>query len=533
MKASSSNKANATITLSDETGGLIWVLAQTRARPFLAALFCLLLSFTIYWRTLAPTVYTFDSGEFATGAYSLGIIHSTGYPLYLLVSRLFTLLPVGDIAYRVNLESAVWGAVTIALLFAIGYQLTGQATLSAGAAMFFAFSHYYWPEAVIAETYTLNTVLVCTLILLLIRSPGVPRARVAAVAGLVFGLALSNHMSAILMLPALAYWGWLYLRGTRQALTAFLLFGSFTLVGLLFYLYLPIRFAADPPLNYAKTYFGVDLTTLQGLWSWMSGEMFRSYVMGYDAIAIWPEVGKYVTWLWANFLGAGVLLGIIGAAYLFRKSRKLFGFLMLLYLAYTLFFISYRVVNKDTMFAVSYLIWTIWIALGGLAVGEWIVSQPHVEANAGWVARRTWVAPAGLGLLAIVSLMVNYAWADQSQNRLASDLSREVMDQVAPSAFVMTEWTFATPLEYQQVVDGKRPDVTIFDRGLYGLALWNRLKREGYSDSAAAYQIELQLTDLVRQTLVRRPVYATEYDSSLAAVFTFVPKGRYYQIVLP
>src|SRR5512142_2000566 len=75
---------------------------------------CFLCPFAIYLLTLAPTVYTFDSAEFATGAYVLGIIHPTGYPLYLVLAKLFTFIPVGDVAYRVNLLSALFGAVTVA-----------------------------------------------------------------------------------------------------------------------------------------------------------------------------------------------------------------------------------------------------------------------------------------------------------------------------------------------------------------------------------------------------------------------------------
>src|SRR5437868_12679578 len=77
----------------------------------------------LYVRTLAPSVMPGDYAEFQMCAAILGIPHPTGYPLYVLLGKLFTLLPVGDVAYRVNLSSAVYMAGAAGLLFAIAARL--------------------------------------------------------------------------------------------------------------------------------------------------------------------------------------------------------------------------------------------------------------------------------------------------------------------------------------------------------------------------------------------------------------------------
>ena len=69
-----------------------------------------LLGLTLYIRTLAPGLLSGDSAEFQTLAYTLGMTHPTGYPIYVLLAHVFTLLPFGDMAWRVNLFSAFWGA---------------------------------------------------------------------------------------------------------------------------------------------------------------------------------------------------------------------------------------------------------------------------------------------------------------------------------------------------------------------------------------------------------------------------------------
>jgi hypothetical protein len=135
-----------------------------------------------------------------------------------------------------------------------------------------------------------------------------------------------------------------------------------------------------------------------------------------------------------------------------------------------------------------------------------------------------------LASVAVLALVVNYSWADQSHNRQAREFAGGLLANVQPSAFIITEWTWATPLEYLQIVEQRRPDVTIFDRGLYGLAVWNQLRAEQLPDSQALEQIDAKLADLIRRALVSRPVYATAYDELLAREFAFIPEGAYYRL---
>src|SRR6476620_10292283 len=90
-------------------------LASDYALTWLDAVLALLLggaSLAMYARTLAPFVLGSDSGEFQVLVYQLGIAHTPGYPIYLVLAKLLTLLPIRDIAYRVNLFSAVMAGVS-------------------------------------------------------------------------------------------------------------------------------------------------------------------------------------------------------------------------------------------------------------------------------------------------------------------------------------------------------------------------------------------------------------------------------------
>ena len=80
--------------------------------------------FAVYALGACPTIYVGDSGELTTAVAVLGIPHPTGYPLYVLLGKLWTLLfPVGSIAWRMSLFSAACGALACGLLYRLGRRL--------------------------------------------------------------------------------------------------------------------------------------------------------------------------------------------------------------------------------------------------------------------------------------------------------------------------------------------------------------------------------------------------------------------------
>ena len=107
----------------------------------------------LYIRTLAPSLLYGDSAEFQTIAYTLGIGHPTGYPIYVLLAKLFTFLPVGDIAYRVNLFSAFSAALTVALVYLITRKLGAMHISAVYGSLALILTPLFWKHASIAEIY--------------------------------------------------------------------------------------------------------------------------------------------------------------------------------------------------------------------------------------------------------------------------------------------------------------------------------------------------------------------------------------------
>src|SRR5438874_2581174 len=71
----------------------------------------------IYLFTVSPTVNFIDSGELITALHEPGIVHPPGYPLYTLLGYVASHFPVGEVAWRVNLFSAFWGALAVGTMY--------------------------------------------------------------------------------------------------------------------------------------------------------------------------------------------------------------------------------------------------------------------------------------------------------------------------------------------------------------------------------------------------------------------------------
>src|SRR5687768_12349856 len=126
-------------------------------------------AFVVYLRTLAPgLVAVVDTPMFQFIGRVLGVPHNPGYPLYVLLTYPFSYLPIGSLAYRINLFSAIFGALTVSLAFLIARRLGCRRIVSAAAALGMAFGHIFWSQSLIAEVYTLDSAIIAGMLLALL-----------------------------------------------------------------------------------------------------------------------------------------------------------------------------------------------------------------------------------------------------------------------------------------------------------------------------------------------------------------------------
>lgn len=270
-----------------------------------------------YLPGLSAAVAGGDSGELTAVAATGGVAHPPGYPLYTLLGRLFAALPLGTVAWRLNLMSAVCGALAAGLLFASAQRWTGTVWAGVAGAALFAFSPLVGRYATVAEVFSLNNLLCAALLALSIEHAHRPRRATLAAAALVAGLALANHHTAVfVILPLLAWAVWVHPRTPGRALDAAVAVGA-GLLGLLPYLHLPLASAAGPAVGWG------DQTTWSGFLTHLLRAEYGTFQLAvrHDEAPVEASTLSFLLGLGTKeLLHAGVLLAAVGVVHLLRRG---------------------------------------------------------------------------------------------------------------------------------------------------------------------------------------------------------------------
>ncbi|MBI5194857.1 MAG: DUF2723 domain-containing protein [Nitrospirae bacterium] len=287
-----------------------------------------LLSFSlILVYSLAPTVYVGDSGIFTASSYSLGSAHPPGYPLFLLLGKLLTFIPFGNIAFKVNLVCAVFGALTVLLSYMTAFYLTKNYAAGIVASLAVLASPNFILESSKAEVYTLNTFLIVLIFYLGLRAlKETDFFRSILISSFILGLGMGNHHIAGFMLIPLLY----AVFARRKDIP----FGTITLSILLFitgfsvYLYLYIRSHTNTFIDYSQVHSFRDFLTV----------FFRAEYSGGTLKTIEGTPNYSIGWLYSiknigRILSSEVhpviwLFALIGTASLL-KNKKLFGYIFI------------------------------------------------------------------------------------------------------------------------------------------------------------------------------------------------------------
>lgn len=479
---------------------LFWHSERVRALPQapLVTLLTLIGSFALYARTAAPSVLSGDGGEFQFTAYLLGVAHPTGYPLYVLLGKLMTLLPIGDIAYRVTLTSALMGAGTVAVLALLVLRVTRCMLAALIAAVALAVAPGMWHLSTIAEVYTLNTLFLSLLALTLwhayhtgagdaseqsdapARWP-LPNRRWLHAAAFMTGLGISNHGSfAFTGAPLLLVFGVLALlrawiageRSMLQSLPWLILAGA---LGLTPWLFVYARFAQWGPFDgldhgLPRAYFwGAPTTWAEALTHVVGGTMRQT-------VFVWPGprmLFNAALELWERlqfeFGPWGVSLGVIGCYHLLRHPLWLWLGSAWVVGITALYFASLGPAVQDAMdFTLPMLLpYALWVGIGANALAsavDRLSAEAQRRGDAEAQRRRGAYGLALLGVMLVLTLGWGYdrlPYGNKAHLWLFREFGMGTLAQLEPDAVVLTRWEQGTILQYLRLVEGQRPDVQV------------------------------------------------------------------------
>ncbi len=452
------------------------------------------IALVVYWATLAPTVLFADGGEFQFVPWMPAIAHPTGYPLYTLLGWLFShTLPFGEVAFRLNLFSAVTGAVAVGIVFLLAQEMSARilsdATSTARrlaatiAALSFAFGQAFWSQAIIAEVYSLHALFVALILWqslrVLAKTPSKSTLTFSDLwlLAFIFGLSLTHHRTGVLLFPALVWAFWT--AGARRISPAdafkLLLVGASPA---LFYLYFPI---IAPTVPYVQLHLS-DTQTLTLYQNTAAG--FIAHIMG-SVFGADVEIGAVnfarltmvVQFLRQQVGWAGGLLGAIGLFQL-RKNRPILALTLGSFIAIFAFNLVYFIGDIFVLFIPCWLILSLWIGLGALflaqKIGDSFMRQKRARAADGVVfsaamtryekrmsvVLQSILVGAGL-ILPMVLLSTRWNDVSQAQNTIARDAWQEILAADLPQNAVLlsNDRNELMPMWYFQYVENRRPDL--------------------------------------------------------------------------
>lgn len=435
----------------------------------LASGLCLLL----YLSSLAPTAlhYEFpdlqDAAVLQGKAAILGVPDYTGYPLWVMLGKLFTFFPVGDLGYRVNLSSAVYAALTVLFTYLIGVKLTGRMAAAAAGALAFGMSQTFWSQALIAEVYTLNTLLVALALYVLLLWRYEHKDYHLLLACFLMGFALTNHLTSGLLLPVAFVLvgmvdrgklveGWLILKGA----------GLF-LLGLLPYAYIPIRASMDHlPEGFSWNQPKIQKNppnTLEGFWILVSGGDWKDRMLSQSPAELLSGLGSYLERLWGSAGEFNVILIVaaIGGFYcLIYRDRAVAVAFSLLFAGWLIYALGYDIEDIKFYFIPTYLVLCLWMAV---AFGALLDAAGKLlgERRAPKIWKTLGPALAAFVLaFPLVGVSETYAKVDRSGDYRGRKVVDTVAEKAKPNAAILH---YHSPLTVMVLGENHREDIRLIN----------------------------------------------------------------------
>jgi hypothetical protein len=476
------------------------------------------------------------------------------------------MMPIGsEDILRLNLLAAIftasavgWLFKTILLVFRLNVfgatqPLSPSAVVSASVgALVLAFSSTWWSQAVAVEVYSLHLLFLSLLLYWYLRGIDEQKEQTKTLSpslilfAFVLGLSFTNHMTTMLLAPALLSVYLTHFGLSRESWNRVLKLLPFFLLGLSLYLYLPVRATVQPPLNWGNP---IDFERF--IWH-VTGKQYRSWMFtGFE------NAEKQFSYFLKSFRTefhpltfAPLLVGIFSVLH---RSGRLFLFLALLFFGCLLYAINYEIHDIDSYFLLAYLAAGIVMTFGIHSIWTWLSSR-FATRQKSWA----WVI---LLVLPALQWWNNKELVDQSDNWLVHDYTNNIFDRVQPNALILTyQWDyFVASSYYQQLVKKRREDMIVVDKELLRRSWYLSMLERNYPQlversretidrfRAELYKFEHNLpydpaviearynemiNDLIDKAMEERPVYVGgEIEPQFAYSYQRVPDGLLFRLL--
>ncbi|HTP10284.1 MAG TPA: DUF2723 domain-containing protein [Anaerolineae bacterium] len=478
-----------------------------------------LCALALYASTAAPSLTWAhdgtDGGDLITAAVTNGVPHPPGYPTYVTLGQVIAQIPIGEVAQRFNLFSALcmslatgFTALSILLFLPSTTVRFVNESVAIVASLFFVAAPMVWGQATIAEVHALNACLVALIVYLI--APIVFRGKAVSIrrmmlAAWLWGIAFGNSptVAALAPLMIVAWWRGASLRLAERVHNS--LYKSLpiiaSLIGLSVYALIPLRAAQQPPINWG------DATSFDRFIALITAEMYRGYALGTPPADLLTRLIALAQLIVAQYGWLGVILGTVGVYYALVSPNRNWRWLAITIAFYLLFALTYSAADSAL-----YLI-PVWM------FGAWAIAR-ELLALIQYAVRITRHASIVLLLVClfgpVLNLLIYFPSMNLRDDQSATEFTRAVLSTAPAGAIIITEndgQTFA--LWYHRHIAGQRPDLAIVDRRLAGYPWYDAmLHAQGSAPTLPEYDPSGTWVDRLAELNPGRPLCIVDRESA-------------------
>ena len=498
-------------------------------RVDLYAILSFVIPFGIFMLTLAPSVTFFDSGEFLTATASLGSAHSPGYPLFLMYAKPFTWIPLGNIAFRINMATAFSSSLACLAVYLLTLKLLKNDQLveneyfsrfalkasGMAAALSFSVTPRLWLQSNHDKPYPLLAFISAVIFYLLLTwrdhyKNEDERPGYVYVCTFLAGLSMALHQSVVLLLPTwfllIVLTDWRMITRVKELILA----TAFALLGFSVNLYLPLRALSNPLLNW-----GDSKTLDQFLWHFLrKGYPGESHPR--DIGLFWAQIKAFNVPHEFTWVGAGIVLFALYC--LWQRQRDIVIAYLAGVAAFLLVIAGYFNALPDMIFLTEEFFTPLYL-LSAVLIGVGLFNVLKFAIRSARLPERYDLKVYALVVIMLFSLpvslcAVNYYENDQHNNYIAFDYASNSLRSLPHNAIMFT-WgdSGAFPLWYLQGVERMREDVDlphtphlVFDWYLDSLPrIFNDSNLRKFDTTSFGPETALRIA--VTENLGIRPVY--------------------------
>jgi hypothetical protein len=438
--------------------------------------------FSIYVYTLWPTVAGGDSGELTAAAYTWGIIHPPGYPLFILAGKLFSYIPFGTVGWRINLVSAVFSVAASAFFYMTIFRLTKKTAASFLATGVLAFTPLIWRYSILAEVFTINNFFACLLMYLFVKFQQERNFRTVYLMGFLFALGLCNHHTLLFVGVPMGVFILIQHRNHFLRPVPFLKLFLISVLGLLPYSYLYFASLQAPLIAWG------DITTWEGFLRHFFRKEYGTFKLateGTDKNQLLQGLWFYLKSMSLQVMYWGWAL-ILPAAYFMWKSKDPmqkrlvylffgipFGYLIFFHTLANLPFVDGASLYKDIVSRFWIMPDLFVFVFMGLGAALLLDRMPKIKPYAMSIA----IA------IVLVQVAIHFKTENARGNYSFAEFGRKLLKPLPENAVFFTLGDINTnAVRYVQQCEDYRKDVKVLDRSLMSYPWLKRIQQKHYPE---------------------------------------------------